>query len=245
MPCGKRASVTNPRHWSSFDAVSSIYAMGACDGIGFCLSGDGLVFVDYDSAGDTLEAGDLGALTVNGWTERSPSGRGLHTVVIAQKPRSGTRYTPDHPRIKAVEIYDDRRFFTVTGHTVGTCIELVENQVDIDRLVRQIPGKRDIQAYPSRTHQTDEEVMRRMMGSQQWSKIARLWSGKGVSDHSSADLSLMNHIGYWTNYDPEVMERLFSASALGQRSKWRDRPDYRERTVRRAIQSSTEQVGDD
>lgn len=244
MPSGKRASVTSPSHWSSFDDVSSIYAMGACDGIGFCLSGDGLVFVDYDSTGDALEASDLGALAVKGWTERSPSGRGLHTVVIAEKRHSGCRYTPDHPKIKAVEIYDDRRFFTVTGHTVGTCTELLENQVDIDRLVRQMPGKRDIKTYPSTTYQTDEEVLRRMMRSPQWVKIARLWSGIGVSDHSSADLSLMNHIGYWANYDPEVMERLFSASALGQRSKWQDRGDYRERTVRRAIQPSTEHVGD-
>ena len=55
----------------------------------------------------------------------------------------------------------------------------------------------------------------------------------------------MNHIGYWVNYDPEVMERLFSASALGQRSKWQDRADYREITVRRAIQPSIEQMGDD
>ncbi len=94
------------------------------------------MFVDYDSTGDTLEPDDLGALTVKGWTERSPSGRDLHSVVIAQKPFSGCRYTSEHPKIKAVEVYDDRRFFTVTGHTVGTCTELLENQVDIDRLVK-------------------------------------------------------------------------------------------------------------
>ena len=43
----------------------------------FCLAGDGLVFVDYDSAGDRLESDDLGDLSVRGWTERSPSGKGL------------------------------------------------------------------------------------------------------------------------------------------------------------------------
>ena len=32
------------------------------------------------------------------------------------------------------------------------------------------------------------------------------------------------------------MERLFDASALARRAKWRGRPDYRRRTVERAIE---------
>jgi primase-polymerase (primpol)-like protein len=36
------------------------------------------------------------------------------------------------------------------------------------------------------------------------------------------------------------MERLFSRSGLGQRDKWRDRPDYRERTIQKAISDARE-----
>ena len=35
--------------------------------------------------------------------------------------------------------------------------------------------------------------------------------------------------------DPSAMKRLFGMSALGQRGKWRDRLDYRRRTIDRAL----------
>lgn len=36
------------------------------------------------------------------------------------------------------------------------------------------------------------------------------------------------------------MERIFSASALGKRDKWQTRPDYRERTIDKALEGRTE-----
>lgn len=54
-------------------------------------------------------------------------------------------------------------------------------------------------------------------------------------DHSSADAALLSHLAYWTGRDGLRMERLFSRSALGQRDKWIRRPDYRRRSVHRAV----------
>jgi hypothetical protein len=59
-------------------------------------------------------------------------------------------------------------------------------------------------------------------------------------DESSSDLALMNDLAFWTGCDPGRMERLFSHSALGQRGKWRDRHDYRERTIKAAIAGCTD-----
>ena len=73
------------------------------------------------------------------------------------------------------------------------------------------------------------------MSSSQAGKILELWSGEGVTDHSAADLALMNHLAYWTGNDLLAMERLFGMSALGQREKWLDRPDYRRATIDRAL----------
>src|SRR5262249_47879545 len=44
-------------------------------------------------------------------------------------------------------------------------------------------------------------------------------------------------LAFWTGRDAVRMELLFSASTLGQRRKWRERPDYRQRTIGAAIAS--------
>jgi primase-polymerase (primpol)-like protein len=229
------ASVNNPEHWSDFESVWDAYQSGRFSGLGFCLAGDGLVFVDYDSAGDRLEPSDLGDFEVRGWTERSPSGNGLHTVVIARKPVVECRFKPKNPKIIEIEVYDRDRYFTVTGHTVGDCSELWGNQVDIVRLCRNFPQGHQVRYVATESTITDEQIWEKMMASSQARKILRLWSGEGVTDHSAADLALMNYLAYWTGNDPLAMERLFRMSALGQRKKWRDRSDYRRRTIQRAL----------
>jgi hypothetical protein len=45
----------------------------------------------------------------------------------------------------------------------------------------------------------------------------------------------MNHLAWLTGSDESRMERLFSRSALGQRDKWKDRPDYRKSTIQCAV----------
>ena len=234
-PNKRCVSVNNPDHWSDFDSVWNAYQSSGFSGLGFCLAGDGLVFVDYDSAGDRLEPDDLGDLSVRGWTERSPSGNGLHTVVIARKTVAGCRFKPQNSKIKEIEVYDRDRYFTVTGHMAGDGDELWDNQVDIDRLCRNFPQRHQSPCVVTESTIPDEQIWEKMMSSSQARKILGLWSGEGVTDHSAADLALMNHLAYWTGNDPVAMERLFGMSALGQREKWRDRSDYRRRTIDRAL----------
>ena len=234
-PNKQRAAVNNPDHWSDFESVWDAYQSGGFSGLGFCLAGDGLVFVDYDSADDRLESSDLHDFEVRGWTERSPSGNGLHTVVIARKPVVECRFKPQNSKIKEIEIYDRDRYFTVTGHTVGDCDELWENQVDIDRLCRNFPNRNQSPCIVTESTIPDEQIWEKMMSSSKAVKILKLWSGEGFKDHSAADLALMNYLAYWTGNDPLAMERLFGLSALGQREKWRDRSDYRRRTIYRAL----------
>jgi primase-polymerase (primpol)-like protein len=228
-------SVNNPDHWSDFESVWDAYQSGGFSGLGFCLAGDGLVFVDYDSAGERLESSDLNDFLVRGWTERSPSGNGLHTVVIARKPVVECRFKPQNSKVKEIEIYDRDRYFTVTGHTVGDCDDLWENQVDIDRLCRNFPQRHQCPCVVTELSIPDEQILEKMMSGSQSGKILKLWSGECGTDHSAADLALMNYLAYWTGNDPLAMERLFGMSALGQRKKWLDRSDYRRRTIDRAL----------
>ena len=62
----------------------------------------------------------------------------------------------------------------------------------------------------------------------------------GISDDSAADMALMNMLAFWTGGNAKQMERLFSRSGLGQHDKWLDRPDYRERTIQKAIADARE-----
>jgi len=58
-------------------------------------------------------------------------------------------------------------------------------------------------------------------------------------DDSSADLALLNRLAFWTGCDTGRMETLFTASALGQREKWKSRSDYRARSIDKAIRDCT------
>jgi hypothetical protein len=95
----------------------------------------------------------------------------------------------------------------------------------------------------SATLPTDEAVLRKCRDAGNAQKFIALYdfgdlSGYG-GDDSRADLALARILGFWTQ-DAWQVERLISGSALGQREKWRRRRDYRERTIRRALDGLTE-----
>ena len=52
---------------------------------------------------------------------------------------------------------------------------------------------------------------------------------------SRADAALCSILAFYAGPDPERIERLFGMSRLGDREKWRDRSDYRTRTIAAAI----------
>ncbi len=60
-------------------------------------------------------------------------------------------------------------------------------------------------------------------------------SGNRPFDRSSADQALANQLAWWTGCNPARIEKLMNMSPLCQRDKWRDRPDYRRRTIGNAI----------
>jgi primase-polymerase (primpol)-like protein len=115
---GRRASSTDSRTWSSYKEVLAAYEAGGYDGIGFVLStGDPYCGVDLDNAVNP-ETGEVAgwAQTIieglEGYTELSPSGTGIHIIVRGELPGKGNRKG-------SLEMYDKKRFFTVTGHRLG------------------------------------------------------------------------------------------------------------------------------
>jgi len=68
--------------------------------------------------------------------------------------------------------------------------------------------------------------------------IKRLWEGDttGYPSHSEADLALLSHLAWWTDFDAERTDRMFRASGLYREDKWGARPDYREDTIAKAFE---------
>ncbi len=86
---------------------------------------------------------------------------------------------------------------------------------------------------------TDEVVIERCRHANNAAKFEALFDRGDVhtyhdGDDSKADLGLLSMLTFYTQ-DAAQLERLFSDSALGHRSKWRDRRDYRQRTIEKAL----------
>lgn len=89
-----------------------------------------------------------------------------------------------------------------------------------------------------RAPSTDTELIERACDAANGAGFAQLFAGDTSghgNDESRADMALMAHLAFWTDGDPARMERLFGQSELGRREKWQTRPDYRKRTIERAL----------
>ena len=110
-----RASSTDSETWCSFDEAVAALRTGRYDGIGFVFSsGDPYAGIDLDDCRDseTGEVEEWAAKIIqelNGYTEVSPSGTGVHIIVRGKAPNK---------KRGRVEAYSERRFFTMTGQVL-------------------------------------------------------------------------------------------------------------------------------
>jgi len=114
--------------WSDFVTANNARDQFQCDGIGIVLTGDGLVAIDldhcvrWDGEHFCIEPFAFEIVrAVDSYTEFSPSRSGLHIFAVVFLPQ-GRR------RANGFEIYDDKRFITVTGDIVSGCAYSVEQR---------------------------------------------------------------------------------------------------------------------
>ena len=168
--------------------------------------------------------------------------------------RAGPAGRPRHKRVGlgpdqsgSVELYDGRRFFTLTGRTVSGQpgpLLVADRQRELDDLCRDLfPRSRPVVA-PRRTRQAgpdgdpDDAVLARA-ATAGGTRFERLWAGDAAAhggDRSARDAALCASLARFTR-DPGQIERLVSRSGCN-RPKWADRPDYRDRTIRFALRTA-------
>lgn len=116
---GARASTTDPATWGTFDQALTRYCAEDLPGIGFVFSAaDPFCGIDLDhcrdaATGTLTPAAESIVAALDAYAEVSPSGTGVHVIARARVPGPRSRDTD-----KGIELYDQGRYFTITGHVL-------------------------------------------------------------------------------------------------------------------------------
>jgi len=212
----KWAKKNDPETWCSFeDAIAHSVAY---DGIGFMVSHDDpYIFVDFDDTDDPAARANQQFYfqQLNSYSERSPSGKGLHILVRGKLP-SGRRRD-------AIEVYP-YSFMTVTGDVYHD-VPIREAQTLVDQLWVSLEGVDANSEYSSHSvvsDSSDDDIYRMASDAANGEKFKALFSGDidtyHAGDHSRADFALIDILAFYTQ-DRGQITRMFRASGLGQRPK--------------------------
>jgi len=225
-------------------------------GLGYVFSADDVIMgVDLDDCRDpdsgTIDewALDVMEMLQNAYWEVSPSGTGLHALVVGMKPEGPNRADVGDSG-GHIEVYDSGRYFTVTGqHVVGTPLDAMKAQVEVKTVYEAFLADNDaksaapISSEPSNLE--DADLIEKAKSAKNGQDFQRLWNGDTSmhsDDHSRADMALCSMLAFWTGCDTQQMDRLFRASGL-MREKWdaqRGDTTYGARTINEAIANCTE-----
>lgn len=242
---GVLASSTDPLTWSTYyeavNASSNVGIIFTPDqkllgiDIDHCLEDGKIVHAEKTNIEELLFEADT-------YVEISPSGTGLHiffSLTESFKPEASRKHTLPY------ELYTSGRFFTVTQKVWGEEKEV--RNITPDEVIALL----GIIGYPWKKSEAgkvyepsdlmtldDASVLDKMFDSKNGNKIYALYNGEISiynNDDSSADMALCSHLAFWTGRNASQINRIWSNSPLGQRSKTQDREDYRDRTIEKAV----------
>ncbi|MDQ3695453.1 MAG: phage/plasmid primase, P4 family [Chloroflexota bacterium] len=223
---GTRASSTDSRTWAGFDDALAAADRDDLPGVGYVFAEDDpFTGVDLDGCRDPLTeriepwAAEI-IEALNSYTELSPSGTGVHIIVRAVKPAGRNRRGP-------IELYDQKRFFTMTGNRLPGTPGTIEHRQDAlgafyQRMFGPEPAPRSTPVGGA-SRLTDDEVLEKLRTAKNNDKFLRLWAGDtgGSGSASEADAALCSQLMFYTD-DPGQIDRLFRRSGL-MRPKWDER----------------------
>ncbi len=243
---GGKADPTNPQTWGTFTDALNAADRRKLPGIGYVFAKDDpFAGVDFDGARDPV-TGDLEpeataeVARLDTYTERSPTDRGLHAIVRADRfPHDGSGNKRGNR-----EAYWHSRFFTFTGRPIKGH-RIINDRTDelltwhAETFPPRAPKPTPQPVQPGASGDmtsvaNDDEILERARRSE---KFRRLYDGGNFSDYdndwSDADLGELNHLVRAGADTPEQLDRIHRAGAL-YRAKW-DRDDYRARTIAVAL----------
>lgn len=132
----KAASSSDPTTWSSYEEALESVKDGNYQYLGFVFDNNGIVGIDIDKGFEDEHNVILNEMTYeiltkcHSYTELSKSGRGFHIFVKGTLPFMGKNNN------KGLEIYQDGRYFVMTGKQ-RYYKDIIENQEAIDFIVEK------------------------------------------------------------------------------------------------------------
>ncbi|MDR1558997.1 MAG: hypothetical protein LBS84_04710 [Clostridiales bacterium] len=239
--------------WDSYQNAVECVEQGLARGIGYEFDNISITGIDLDNVIDS--AGDLQpearniADKLNSYTEISPSGTGLHILVLAP----GANITRHRKKDCFLEIYNAGRYFTVTGNIYGGVkpinLRTTELQAIHDEFLLPEPDHEVIirpLSYSANTAPLDPGSGQEWFlktGLERDKVFGALWDGaRTCGNESSDDQAFMNKLAYWCNADQERMIRIFLSSPYYTQKdeahkKKCARPDYLVNTAKNACAS--------
>lgn len=252
---GAPASVSDPTSWATFDeAVAALPRVAGAEGVGFVL-GNGVVGLDFDVDADDPRSLEVIARFSGTYVELSPNGR-LHVFCLGVPKHCGKR--------GPAEVYASAHYLTFTGdHIAGTSLEVTSQQESLNwfhekylaepaepdpATVANNPAPQSSKHSPAIVVE-DADLIDLIRDSKQGDKFDRLFKGdfSEYASQSEADQALCAILAFWTNKDPDRMDRIFRQSELFRPKKWDQcyarSGTYGSRAIEKAIRWCTSTYG--
>ena len=257
-------SITRANHAMCSDEEQQYDGVGR-----FFSAEDPFVVIDldycFDEAGRlSIWAADVLAIFPGAYVEYSPSGCGLKLWTRGGLPGPGRKVGRLGPYgTGAVEIYDRDRYFTVTGVPYGEPIRVItDGSAAVLTLYERLDGRGpdspargaggrspvrpagDVAVgigSPGSGVLPDDVVIAKARRT--YPEFGALFDSGELSlygnDWSRGDAALIKLIAFYACKDREQILRVFGRSALANREKWANRPDYREATISAGLAGMT------
>lgn len=244
---GRRAQWRAPSTGSSFgDAFMRYERDLSLNGIGYVLHSPGRTGIDLDNAltddGEIKPwAEEIVSELPGAYFEVSPSGRGLHGFCRAVLPPGPCkRQIGRFGDGACVELYDEARFFTVTGHAFQYVERLPNLQAAVDGLHAKLFGDGTLPTGAFITRRTGHTATLSVDGARLWDRvlastradqILRVWGRSGLdSDYDWMIARELAFHGITLGYaDDELGEAIESVMRAGpwrpKRGPWRPKWD--------------------
>lgn len=144
----RQASSTKAKDWGTFHQAVEAYISGTeFDGIGFVFSqNDDIIGIDLDGCfnedGSLTEEALFAVDTMKSYTERSPSGNGLHIICRGRLPGAG-----HCDKTNGREMYQEGRFFTITANIVNGLGKVIERKEQVREIYERWWGTDSVKDY--------------------------------------------------------------------------------------------------
>lgn len=280
---GKAASVSDRLTWTSYEEACKFADTHNGYGIGYVITKEsGIVGIDLDHCfihGENSQKLQLvnhelfeRVVKTKSYKEKSPSGTGLHIYVKGKWNGNANKVTLDKTTKLAVEVYDNARFFTVTGNEYDDFTKsfdiydfnmngtpIIEDQELLDYIADYLAKYKAATATVKcntnnvpieRLDITDDDKELLNAALVENSYFANLWNGgRPKGNESSDDMSLLYHLAQIYGDDEETIKKLFLASPHtrtkdAKHVKKLERKDYLDNSIAKAIELSCSHDGE-